>query len=238
MEKSQEGFIISGCQKQNLHRKQTSQFQYSKIKSVPRWNNDSEKAKVAFIYSIILRCIFLCIVGYKELCQRPDDVFVHFSWYSKVDLKKLLKLLNNKISWLNLDHCLFYLVKYTLRINLLMFRFCNILSFHSSFCIHTVEYYYILININSHCDLWMIISGGGIAAGWERGEVARCVWARSVCSWGGSLCAVLGWAGLSVPEENRLVGTRGPPGRSASHADGRDQSVWSLPHRRSHQPTG
>lgn len=84
----------------------------------------------------------------------------------------------------------------------------------------------------------MIISGGGITAGWERGEVACCVWAGSICSWRGSMRAVLWWVGLSVSEENRLVGTREPTCRSASHTDGRDESVWWLPHRWCHQPAG
>lgn len=130
------------------------------------------------------------------------------------------------------------IVLFLLSVYLLTFWFCNTLSCHSSFCIHRVECYYILSIINSHCDLWMIISGGGIAAGWERGEAACCVWAGSVCGWGGSLRAVLRWAGLSLSEENRLVGTRGPPGRSTSHVDGWDQSIRSLPRRWRHQPSG
>lgn len=84
----------------------------------------------------------------------------------------------------------------------------------------------------------MFLSGGGIKAGWEWGEVARRVWAGSICSRRGSVCAVLRRAGLSVSEEKRLIGTREPPGGSAPHADGRDESVRSLPHCGSHQPAG
>ena len=55
------------------------------IENKPYNNNIFEKAKVAFIYSIIFLCIFICIIGYKELCLSPDDIFVHFRWYSKIN---------------------------------------------------------------------------------------------------------------------------------------------------------
>lgn len=82
----------------------------------------------------------------------------------------------------------------------------------------------------------MTVSGGGITPRWEWGDIAGYVWASSSCCRRRSVCAVLGWARFSVSETNRLLCTREPPGCSAPHTHGWDESVWSLPHCRSHQP--
>lgn len=84
----------------------------------------------------------------------------------------------------------------------------------------------------------LLVPGCWITARWEWGEAAGCVWARSICCRGGSLRAVLGWAGFPVSEENQFLGAREPSGCSAPDADGRRGSVGSLPRCWGHQPSG
>lgn len=83
----------------------------------------------------------------------------------------------------------------------------------------------------------MVLSVGGFPTRRERGGAESRVWACSLRSRGRPLRSVSGWAGLTVSQENCLVGAGEPAGGSASHPHGRNRSVWPLPGRWSHKQT-